>query len=113
MLDIMRIVNLRLPDFGNKGLAYKSLDLKGKLKNGTLILEDSILDSPTMAIVLDGDVDLADKKVDLKLKVAPIKIIDFATTKIPILKRIRRGHLLSIPVHIKGDWGNPEVEKEE
>ncbi len=113
ILDIMRIVNLRLPDFGQKGLAYKSLEVRGKLKNGTLILQDSILDSPTMAVVIDGDVDLADKKVDLKLKVAPIKIMNFATTKIPILKRIRGGHLLSVPVRIKGDWGNPGVKKEE
>jgi hypothetical protein len=112
ILDIMRIVNLRLPDFRNEGLAYKSLAVKGKLKNGTLILQDSILDSPTMAIVLDGDVELADKKVDLKLKVAPIKIVNLATSNIPILKRIRGGHLLSIPVRIKGDWGSPEVKKE-
>jgi AsmA-like C-terminal region len=109
----MRMINLRLPDLGQKGLAYKSLEVRGKLKNGTLILQDSILDSPTMAVVIDGDVDLADKKVDLKLKVAPIKLVNFATTKIPILKRIRGGHLLSIPVRIKGDWSSPEVTKEE
>jgi hypothetical protein len=113
VLDIMRIVNLRLPDFSTKGLAYKSLEVKGKLKDGTLNLRDSILDSPTMAILLDGDVDLVDKTVDLKLQVAPIKIMNFATTKIPILNRIRRGHLLSIPVRIRGGWGDPEVNKED
>jgi AsmA-like C-terminal region len=113
VLDIMRIVNLRLPDVGNKGLAYKSLEVNGSLKNGALVLDDSLLDSPTMAVLVDGDVDLVDKTVDLKLKVAPIKLVNFATTKIPILRRIRRGHLLSIPVRIKGDWGSPEVKKEE
>jgi hypothetical protein len=113
ILDIMRIVNLRLPDLTKEGLAYKSLEVKGTLKNGALVLHDSILDSPTMAVLIDGDVDLVDKTVDLKLKVAPIKLVNLVTTKIPILRRIRRGHLLSIPVRIKGDWGSPEVKKEE
>lgn len=113
VLDIMRIVNLRLPDFGKEGLAYRSLDLNGRFKNGTLVLNDSILDSPTMAILINGDVGLADRTVDLKLQVAPIKLVNFATTKIPIIRRIKRGHLLSIPVRIKGAWGSPEVKKEE
>ena len=72
-------------------------------------MEEMAIDSPSMGIVGDGDIDLVDKKVDIKLYVAPIKVLDSLVKKIPIVKRIRGGNLLSIPFTIKGDLSDPKV----
>jgi len=91
--------------------AQLKLSTAGSFSSGGLALklEEMAIDSPSMGIVGDGDIDLVDKKVDIKLYVAPIKVLDSLVKKIPLVKRIRGGNLLSIPFTIKGDLSDPKV----
>ena len=49
------------------------------------------------------------KKIDLKVLVSPFKTVDFIVRKIPIVRKILGGSLVSIPVGIKGDIENPNI----
>ena len=70
---------------------------------------ETVLSGPTVGIVGAGTVHLIDKKVDLKLIVAPMRTLDFIVEKTPIIKNIMGGKLITVPVRIAGDWKNPDV----
>jgi len=108
-LNFTEIFRGKLPDLSKNHLSYVKFIANGNLQNGDLKLEDLEIDSPSMGIVGDGDINLVDKKVDIKLHVAPIKVLDSLVKKIPLVKRIRGGNLLSIPFTIKGDLSDPKV----
>jgi hypothetical protein len=62
-----------------------------------------------MKIFSEGDVDLMDKELDLRVAVAPLKTVDFVVNKIPLVSYILGGSLVSITMSIKGDWADPTV----
>ncbi|MES0363113.1 MAG: AsmA-like C-terminal domain-containing protein, partial [Desulfobacteria bacterium] len=56
-----------------------------------------------------GDIDLVNKKLDLRVLVAPLKTVDSVVKKIPLVNHVLGGTLVSIPIKVEGDWGNPTV----
>ena len=108
-LNITEIFRGKLPDLSKNHLSYSKLTANGDFQDGDLKLEELAIDSPSMGIVGDGNINLVDKKVDIKLYVAPIKVLDSLVKKIPLVKRIRGGNLLSIPFTINGDLSDPKV----
>jgi hypothetical protein len=55
------------------------------------------------------NIDIVNKKVDLKVLVAPLKTVDFIIKNTPIVGGILGGTLVSIPVRVKGDLSNPNI----
>jgi len=112
ILDFLNVTEIfagHLPNLEKEGLGYNSLLITAKLQNGKLMLKKTILDGPTMTITGHGDIDLLDKKMDLTLLVAPLKAIDRIVGKIPLIKYITQGTLVSIPVRVKGDLEDPKI----
>lgn len=68
-----------------------------------------IIDSPSMNIICQGLIDISNNQIDVTAVIAPLKTIDFFIEKIPLVKDILRGSLISIPVRISGDMENPSV----
>jgi hypothetical protein len=62
-----------------------------------------------MELVGQGEVDFMAETMDLTVLVAPLKTIDFAVKKIPLVRDILRGNLVAIPVRVRGDLRNPRV----
>jgi hypothetical protein len=109
VLNVTEILRGKMPDLASDQLPYDSLTVKAALQDGNLVLKETVLSGPTVGIVGDGTVHLIDKKVDIKLIVAPLRTVDFIVERTPILKNIMGGKLVTVPVRIAGDWKDPDV----
>ncbi|MGQ9571168.1 MAG: hypothetical protein ACUVUQ_10100, partial [Thermodesulfovibrionales bacterium] len=109
LLNVTEIFRGNLPDVTQEGFAYKSMSFKGQVKDGKLLLKEGVIDGSSMEIVCEGNIDFIEKKADLNLLVAPLKTVDFILRKIPLVRDITGRSLISIPVKVTGDLGNPDV----
>jgi hypothetical protein len=109
LLSATKIITGKLPDLGKEGFAYSSIDVKGALKDGKLMIPEGIMDGSSMEIAAQGEIDLIAEKIDLTLLVAPLKTVDFFVKNIPKVKDILKGTLVSIPVRVTGNLANPTV----
>jgi hypothetical protein len=115
LLKILAVVNVteifrgKYPDLGREGFAYDSFTVKANLQEGKLIVREAILDGSSMELVGQGEVDFMAETMDLTVLVAPLKTVDFAVTKIPLVRDILKGHLVAIPIRVRGDLRNPTV----
>jgi hypothetical protein len=108
-INLTEVFRAKFPDLGKEGLAYDSITIKGDLQGDKFILKEAILDGSTVEIVGQGEIDLTTEKMDLKLLVAPLKTVDSVVKKIPGVRGILGGTLVSIPVKVTGDVTNPKV----
>jgi hypothetical protein len=109
LLNFTEIFRGELPDLTKEGFAYNSITVKSDLENGKLLLREVLIDGSSMEIACSGDIDLIDKKLDLTVLVAPLKTVDRIVKKIPLIRDIIAGTLVSIPVKVRGDLANPKV----
>jgi uncharacterized protein YhdP len=98
-----------MPDVATEGLFYDSIRIKGELQNNTFTFTEAILEGPTMNIVGQGSIDIAQEKVNLEVLVSPLKTVDSIVGAIPIIRGITGGILIAVPVKVRGDLANPEV----
>ena len=109
LLNVTEIYRGEVPDLKGKGFAYNTMVAKGVFKGGKLIIKDTSIDSPSMGIAIEGDIDLIKEKVNLVVLVAPFKTIDRIVKLIPLIGNIMGGNLISIPFRAIGDLGDPDV----
>ncbi len=108
-INITETFRGKLPGVTKKGFPYNSITLNGEIENGVLLLNEYILDAPSMGVTMDGSVDLFQKKLDLKVLVSPFKTADFVVKKTPIIRGLLGGTLISIPVKVNGDIESPKI----
>jgi hypothetical protein len=108
-LNVAGIFKGQIPDITKEGFPYDSIKVKGSLRNGKVVLTEGHLDSPSMEIACQGDIDLLDKELNLQYLVAPLKTVDLFVKKIPLLSDVLQGTLVSIPVKVTGPWADPEI----
>ncbi|MFV1976524.1 MAG: AsmA-like C-terminal domain-containing protein, partial [Candidatus Scalindua sp.] len=99
----------KLPGSTKKGLPYKSFTANGQIQNGILAIEEYALDAPSMGVTGQGTIDLFEKKVDIQVLVSPFNTADLVIRKIPIVRGILGGTLVSIPIQVKGDMEDPKI----
>jgi hypothetical protein len=109
LLNVTEIYRGEVPDLKGKGFAYNSMVATGVFEDGKLIIKDTSIDSPSMGIAIEGDIDLIKKKVNLVVLVAPFKTVDRIVKLIPLFGNIMGGNLISIPFRAIGDLGDPDV----
>jgi hypothetical protein len=109
LLNVTEIYRGDVPDLKGKGFAYNSMTANGVFEDGKLIISDTTIDSPSMGIAIEGDVDLTENRVDLIVLVAPFKTVDRIVKIIPLVGNILGGNLISIPFRAVGDLGDPDV----
>ncbi len=108
-LNFTEILRGALPDLVNEGFAYKTIEAELKIEGSTLNFERVVIDGSSMNIVSKGKVDLVSGQVDLEVLMAPLKTVDFILGKIPLIKDITKGSLVSIPLKITGDIDSPKI----
>ena len=113
---ILAVVNVtemfrgKFPDLGANGFAYNAIRAGGIIEGGKIILkEDASLDGASMGILAHGDVDIRDRTVDMVALVAPLRTVDAVIRRIPVLRYILGGSLVSIPVGLRGDFDDPKI----
>jgi hypothetical protein len=83
--------------------------LPSEIKGSTLHIEKVHIDGSSMNIVAQGTVGLESNKVDLELLLAPMKTADFLLQKIPLLKDVTQGTLVTIPLKVTGTVDEPVI----
>jgi hypothetical protein len=109
-LNVTDLLRGSFPDPEQKGIPYDSVTLQGNVKKGFLKFKEMIFVSSLVNIVGNGSVNLPDRKLDLTFLVAPFTTTDSVIKKIPILKDILGGSLVTIPVRVKGPLDKLEVK---
>jgi hypothetical protein len=109
LLNVSKIIRGDFSGFSKKGFAYDSIKIGGEIKNGKLRLKEIILVSPSMNVVGEGEIDIIDKKMDVKLSVAPLQTVNFVIGKIPGIRHLTGENLISIPMKVTGDVADPKV----
>lgn len=109
LLNVNEMFSGRLPDLTKEGFEYNYGTARAELRGGKLALKELVIDSPSMEMACLGDIDLVDKKLDLKVLVAPLKTVDSIVKKIPLVSDVLGGTLVSIPIKVTGDLGDPTV----
>ncbi len=109
LLNVTEIYRGEVPELTGKGFAYNSMTANGVFEDGKLIVKDTAIDSPSMGIAIEGNIDLIKKKVNLIVLVAPFKTVDRIVKHIPLVGNILGGSLISIPFRATGDLANPDV----
>jgi hypothetical protein len=108
-LNVTEVFKGQLPDPEKKAFVFKSLAVKGSFGEGRLTLREAVLDSPSMELACQGYIDYPENEMDLTILAAPLKTVDSVVEKIPLVGYILDGHLVTIPVRVKGDLRNPKV----
>ena len=108
-LNLTELLRGKLPDFTTEGFKYNTIDIKGDINQGVLVIQEAIVDGTTMQLVGEGEIDLITNQINLKVLVAPFKTIDFLVSKIPVVSYILQGSLISIPLKVTGDITNPTI----
>ncbi|OGP75278.1 MAG: hypothetical protein A2W09_06080 [Deltaproteobacteria bacterium RBG_16_50_11] len=108
-LNVMEIYRGKLPDLKKEPLPYDRITIRGTLQNGKMIIKEWTIDGPTLELTSQGEIDLADQKINLTVLVAPFKTVDRITKVIPLLSYIFAGTLVTIPVKVDGDLKDPKV----
>lgn len=109
ILNVTEIYRGNIPDLAGEGFAYHGMSAGAKLQGSKIIFEDCKIDGASMGIACEGDIDLAHRKMDLIILVAPFKTVDRIVDILPLIGRVLGGKLISIPFRAKGDLDDPEV----
>lgn len=109
VLNITETYRGRLPDIAQDGFGFNSIKAKLKLENNTLIIEEGFIDGLIMEIAAKGIVSLKDEKISMTLLAAPLKTVDSVIKKIPLVRDVLGGSLLSVPFNVSGNLNDPKV----
>ncbi len=110
VVNVTELFRGKFPDLGADGFAYNTIRVGGILENGKIVLkENASLDGASMGILAHGNVDIRDRTVDMVALVAPLRTVDAIIRRIPVLRYILGGSLVSVPVGIRGDFDDPKI----
>jgi hypothetical protein len=108
-LNVTEIYRGKLPDVRKEGLLYDRITVEVAFLKEKMIFKEWTLDGPNMEMVGQGEIDLAEGKINLTVLVAPLKTVDRIIKLIPLVRYILAGTLLVVPVKVSGDLKDPKV----
>jgi hypothetical protein len=112
LLNIAKVLDLRLPDPPGQGMPYRRLAADFRIANGVATTEDGVLESDAMHATAVGTIDLATERLDLKLAVRPLQTVDRIVSRIPLLGWVLTGEQRGLVVAyfaVKGTFEDPSV----
>jgi hypothetical protein len=109
ILNLTEIYRGEVPDLVGDGFAYDTMTIKANFEGKKLVMKECTIDGASMGLACDGEIDLAEQKINLVILVAPFKTVDRIVKKIPLLNTVLGGKLVSIPFRAKGDLADPMV----
>lgn len=96
-------------DLAEDGYGYTRAFARAAISDGKARLNELLLDGNSLKITGQGEIDMAQRKVDVTLLAAPLKTVDRIIDKIPIINYITGGTLVSVPLRVHGDIKDPSV----
>jgi hypothetical protein len=74
------------------------------------LIDEAVLVSSTAHMAMRGSIDLGKQTFDLTVLVAPLTTVDAVVKRIPIVREILGGSLMTIPVRVTGPFDQPKVD---
>jgi hypothetical protein len=109
-LKTNRLVENDVPDLNSNDFLYNLLSTKFYIQDGKFILTEGYINGKSLNIIAaEGELNLFNQTLDIKLLVSPFTTTDTVINKIPLIRQIFQGRLIAIPVRVKGDISNPQV----
>ena len=102
MLNITELFTGGKSDLAEEGYGYSKAWAKARLEDGKLHLDEFLLDGNALKITGQGSIDLKDATANIIVLAAPLKTVDRVVNKIPIIKYITGGSLISVPLRLHG-----------
>jgi uncharacterized protein YhdP len=96
-------------DFAEKGIGYNTVQLRADLQKGRLIAREAVVEGPSVKLFATGTIDLTTRTQDLTLMVVPLKGLDDAVRRVPLLGDVLGGATPMLPVRISGRLDDPTV----
>jgi hypothetical protein len=109
ILSVTEIFRGKLPDFGRRGFTYRTMTVKGSLKQGKFMIDQVFIDGSSINLIAEGEIDIAAENADLVVLVAPFSTVNWVIRHIPLLGKVMGGTLISIPVKVSGKLDDPDV----
>jgi hypothetical protein len=109
ILNVTEIFRGEVPDLLGKGFAYKTITARVNFHGSKLLIKEFSIDGNSMTIVSEGEINLVEEKLNLVVLVAPFKTVDTIIKKIPLVRTILGGKLISIPFRAVGDLNDYQV----
>lgn len=107
-LNITEIFRGRIPELKEDGFAFNSITAKLRIKTDSIVLEEGVIDAPSLSAVYNGEIRLADKTLDIAALVAPLKFVDTLVRHTPIVNQIADA-IDTVPISLKGDLDDPDI----
>lgn len=102
VMNITEIFTGGKSDLAEEGYGYTQAWVKATLGAGDVFLDEILLDGNALKITGQGSIDLNDATADIVILAAPLKTVDRIVEKIPIIKYITGGSLISVPLRLHG-----------
>jgi len=106
-------VNQRLEDAQLKtdrsGMPFRAIEIDASLTGDRVVVDRALLKSPSIDIVVQGEVRLPDGQVALTGVALPI--VNALFRQVPVLGRIVGDPIVGIPFSMGGDIGDPQVKR--
>ncbi len=99
-------------DLSKEGLPYTRMGATFLINNGIFNTKDFLIDSPSMLITGNGNLDMKKSEIDAAVTVSPLVTVDKTIYKIPILGNIleKKGKgFLNVVYNVKGQLDNPDI----
>ncbi|HSB31319.1 MAG TPA: AsmA-like C-terminal domain-containing protein [Candidatus Sulfobium mesophilum] len=94
----------QFPDLEREKISYSAINIRGAIRENRILIEEAILDSSVIGILMRGSVDISEETLNINAFISPLK-----TGKIPILGHVMGGTLVSVPVKISGNIKDPKI----
>ena len=99
-------------DFGQNGLGYTKFGATFTGSKGVFHTSNFLLDSPSMVLTGNGQLDLNKNEIDGIVNVSPLIVLDRTLDQIPIVRTILKEPgqgFLYLSYYIKGPLDDPEI----
>ena len=109
-LNVTELLRGKLPDLGRDGFAYRTIKIRGDIRNGRLLFTEAVLEGATLNLAAEGRIDFAANRIEMTLLVAPFKTIEYILSRIPLIRNILANRLITVPVRVTGDLNDPDIK---
>jgi uncharacterized protein YhdP len=100
-------------DLSRGGLVYRTLSASFDGKNGVFHTDNFLIESPSMVIAGQGDVDVATDTINARMVVSPLVEMDRLIDWIPLLRSIikeKKSGLIFFAYDVKGPLSDPTIQ---
>jgi hypothetical protein len=108
-LSIRNLLTGGTTDIAQKGFAYRSINIQGKIKGSTLTIDEGVLDSNTLSLAWQGSVNLATEKINITVLATPFQLSDLVLMSIPVVGIVFSRTLIGVPLQVTGTIDDPKL----